>query len=91
MDRTITLRLPNTPARGEIARSTVVALAVKAGMPPLAADRAAAAVAGAVTAKEADEVTIVATLCGSATLVEVTGGHGAPLTFTLSRTPLRRV
>lgn len=90
MDRTITLRLPNTPARGEIARSTVVALAVRAGMTPLAADRAAAAVARAVTAGAAGEVTIVAALGGSATRVEVTGGYAAPLTFTLARTPLRR-
>jgi len=91
MDRTITLRLPNTAARGEIARSTVVALAVRAGMAPLAADRAGAAVAGAVTAIAAGEVTIIATLGTGATLVEVTGGGAAPVTFTLARTPLRQV
>lgn len=91
MDRTITLRLLNTPARGRIARSTITALAVKVGMPPLAADRAAAAVAAAVADMQADEVTIVATLGESATVVEVTGGDAAPATFTLARTPLRRV
>ena len=91
MDRTITLRLLNTPARGRIARSAVTALAVRAGMPPLAADRAAAAVAAAVTDMRADEVTIVATVGESSTVVEVTGGDAAPATFTLARTPLRRV
>jgi hypothetical protein len=91
MDRTITLRLLNTPARGAIARSAIVVLAVKAGMPPLAADRAAAAVAGAVTAMETAEVRIVATLGERSTLVEVSGGEDAPVAFTLERTPLRRV
>ncbi len=91
MDRTITLRLLNTPVRGEIARSTIVVLAVKAGMPPLAADRAAAAVAGAVTGMETDEVRIVATLGERSTRVEVFGGEDAPVSFTLERTPLRRV
>jgi hypothetical protein len=91
MDRTITLRLPNTPARGTIARSTVVALAVKAGMAPLAADRAGAAVAGAVAAITEGEVTIVATLGAGATLIEVTRGGADPVTFTLARTPLRQV
>jgi hypothetical protein len=83
--------LRNTPARGEIARSTVVALAVKAGMQPLAADRTAAAVARAVTAIEADEVAIVASLGESSTFVEVAGGDADPVAFTLERTPLRRV
>ena len=91
MDRTITLRLLNTPARGDVARSTITALAIKAGMPPLAADRAAAAVVAAVTEMRADEVTIVATMGESATVVEVTGDEAAPATFTLARTPLRRV
>jgi hypothetical protein len=91
MDRTITLRLPNTPARRDIARGTVVALAVKTGMAPLAADRAGAAVADAVVAIAADEVTIVATLGAASTLVEVTGGGAPPVAFTLARTPLRQV
>ncbi len=91
MDRTITLRLPNTPARGDIARSAVVALAVKVGMAPLAADRAGAAVAGAVAAIAAGEVTIVATLGERATVVRVMGGDAGPVTFTLERTPLRQV
>jgi hypothetical protein len=91
MDRTITLRMPNTPARGDVARTTVVALAVKAGMAPLAADRAGAAVAAAVAATTADEVTIVATLGADATVVVVTGAGAGPLTYTLERTPLRQV
>jgi hypothetical protein len=91
MDRTITLRLLNTAARGEIAHSTVLALAVKAGMPPLAADRAAGAVAAAVAGIEADEILVVATVGESATHVEVTAGATERLTFTLERTPLRRV
>jgi hypothetical protein len=93
MDRTITLRLPNTPARGEIARHAALALAVKAGLPPLAADRAAGDVARAVTAIDADEVTIVATLSESSVLLEITdGGHAGDgaLTLRLERTPLRR-
>ena len=40
MNRTLTLRLMNTPGRAEIARQAVIALAVRVGMPPLAADRA---------------------------------------------------
>jgi hypothetical protein len=91
MDRTITLRLPNTPARGDIARATVVALAVKAGMAPLAADRAGAAVAGAVAAIAAGEVTILATLGEGATVVQVIGGDAGPVAFTLERTALRQV
>jgi hypothetical protein len=91
MDRTITLRLLNTAARGEIARSTVLALAVKAGMPPLAADRAAGAVAAAVAGSEADEILVVASVGESSTRVEVTGGGTEKLTFMLERTPLRRV
>jgi hypothetical protein len=91
MDRTITLRLLNTPARGEIARGTVLALAVRAGMPPLAADRSAGAVAAAVAAIESDVVLVVATVGEASTAVEVTGGDVPARVFTLARTPLRRV
>jgi hypothetical protein len=91
MDRTITLRLPNTPARGDVARGVVVALAVKAGMTPLAADRAGAAVADAVAAVAAGEVTVAATVGAEATMVEVRGGGTGPVAFTLERTPLRQV
>jgi len=48
MNRTLTLRLMNTPGRAEIARQAVIALAVRAGMPPLAADRAGANVGSVV-------------------------------------------
>jgi hypothetical protein len=106
MDRTITLRLSNTAARGEIARSTVVALAIKAGLPPLAADRAGAKVAAVAAASRANELTIVATLDGSRASFAIAGAGDAPLaalealgatiadgrlTFTLERTPLRQV
>ena len=60
-------------------------------MPPLAADRAGAAVAGAVAAIAAGEVTIVATLGAGATVVQVIGGDAGPVTFTLERTALRQV
>ena len=45
MEPTITLRLLNGPSRGEIARHATTALAVRAGLAPLAADRAGGAVA----------------------------------------------
>ena len=62
MEPTITLRLLNGPSRGEIARHATTALAVRAGLAPLAADRAGSAVAAAVTAAKADEVTLTASL-----------------------------
>jgi len=62
MEPTITLRLLNGPSRGEIARHATTALAVRAGLAPLAADRAGGAVAAAVTAAKADEVTLTASL-----------------------------
>ena len=62
MEPTITLRLLNGPSRGEIARHATTALAVRAGLAPLAADRAGAAVAAAVTTANADEVTLTASL-----------------------------
>lgn len=62
MEPTITLRLLNGPSRGEIARHATTALAVRAGLPPLAADRAGGAVAAAVTAAAAGEITLTASL-----------------------------
>src|SRR6266567_6989242 len=79
MDRTITLRLPNTAARGEIARCTVVALAIKAGLPPVTADRAGAKVAAVASASRANEITIVATLDGPRASFAIAGAGDAPL------------
>ena len=62
MEPTITLRLLNGPSRGEIARHATTALVVRAGLAPLAADRAGGAVAAAVAAADADEVTLTASL-----------------------------
>ena len=71
MEPTITLRLLNGPSRGEIARHATTALAVRAGLAPLAADRAGGAVAAAVTAANADEVTLTASLDHAAAAVTV--------------------
>jgi hypothetical protein len=90
MDRTITLKLPNTPARAAIARSTVVALAVRAGLAPLAADRAGAAAAQAVCAFPTGEVTVVAVPDGTATILRVSG-DGPEHVLRLERAPLRPV
>jgi hypothetical protein len=85
MEPTITLRLLNGPSRGEIARHATTALAVRAGLPPLAADRAGAAVAAAVSAADADEVTMTASLDPTAAEVILTaagawaGGHAEEL------------
>jgi hypothetical protein len=73
MERTLSLRLMNTPARGEIARHAVLAVAVKVGLPPVAADRAGTAVAGVVAACQ-DDVTVTAALDGSAALLTIAGG-----------------
>lgn len=89
MERTITLRLPNTPARGAIARSTVLALAVRAGLAPLAADRAGAAAAEAVAELGSGEVTLLADLDGLATVVRVSGDGGRERVLRLERAPLR--
>ncbi|HXD68645.1 MAG TPA: hypothetical protein VN615_02210 [Gaiellales bacterium] len=62
MEPTITLRLLTGPSRGEIARHATTALAVRAGLAPLAADRAGAAVAAAVASANAAEVTLTAAL-----------------------------
>jgi hypothetical protein len=91
MDRTITLRLPNTPAREAIARSAVLALAVRAGLAPLAADRAGASAAAAVAEIGTAEVTLVAALDGHATVVRVCGDDGSERVLRLERAPLRPV
>jgi hypothetical protein len=62
MDRTLSLRLSNTPARPDVARHLVMALAVGTGMRPLSADRAGAAVARALAACSAPRVEIDAVL-----------------------------
>ena len=72
MEPTITLRLLNGPSRGEIARHATTALAVRAGLAPLAADRAGGAVAAAVTAADADEVMLTASLDQAAAEVILT-------------------
>jgi hypothetical protein len=91
MERTITLRLPNTPAREAIARATVLALAVRAGLAPLAADRAGATAAAAVAALGACEVMLVAASDGSATVVRISGDGGPGQELRLERAPLRPV
>jgi len=72
MEPTITLRLLDGPSRGEIARHATTALAVRAGLAPLAADRAGGAVAAAVTAANAEEVTLTASLDPAAAEVVLT-------------------
>jgi hypothetical protein len=85
MEPTITLRLLNGASRGEIARHATTALAVRAGLPPLAADRAGGAVAVAVAAANADEITMTASLEPAAAEVVLTaagawaGGPAAAL------------
>lgn len=91
MERTITLKLPNTPAREAIARSTVLALAVRAGLAPLAADRAGASAAAAVAEIGTDEVVMVAVADGTATIVRMTGDDGSVRVLRLERAPLRPV
>jgi hypothetical protein len=76
MEPTITLRLLNGPSRGEIARHATTALVVRAGLPPLAADRAGGAVAAAVAAADADEVTLTASLEHTAAEVILTATRG---------------
>ena len=60
MNRTLTLRLMNTPGRAEIARQAVIALAVRVGMPPLAADRAGFNVAAVIAECDDEDVSILA-------------------------------
>ena len=77
MHGTVSLRLTDSPARGEIARHAVIVLAVRVGLPPVAADRAGAAVAAAVRACPRGDITITATLDGESALVAISGGDDA--------------
>ncbi len=77
MHGTVSLRLTDTPARGEIARHAVTAVAVKAGLPPLAADRAGRAVAGIVTSCRDGDVTVTAALEGASAVLTISGGGDA--------------
>ena len=74
MNRTLTLRLMNTPGRAEIARQAVIALAVRAGMPPLAADRAGANVGSVVASCDGDDVAILAEIGASGAELTLIGG-----------------
>jgi hypothetical protein len=71
---TLTLRLTNTPGRGEIARQAVIALAVRAGMPPLAADRAGSSVGAAVAVCGGDDISILARIDSTGAAVSLVGG-----------------
>jgi hypothetical protein len=77
MHGTVLLRLTDTPARGEIARHAVVAIAVKAGLLPPAADRAGIAVAGVVALCREGDVTVTAALDGGTAVVTIAGGGDA--------------
>jgi len=77
MHGTVSLRLTDSPARGDIARHAVIVLAVRVGLPPVAAERAGTAVAAAVRACPGGEVTITATLDGASALVAIAGGDDA--------------
>jgi hypothetical protein len=71
---TLALKLPDTPAREQIARHTVTALAIKAGLPPLAADRAAVAVGSALARASADEISVSASLDKGFVVLTLAGG-----------------
>lgn len=77
MNRTLTLRLTNTPGRDEVARQAVIALAVRAGLPPLAADRAGAAVGAVVASCGQGDVSIEARMDGAGAAVVLIGGDDA--------------
>jgi hypothetical protein len=74
MERTLSLRLSNTAARPDVARHLVMALAVGAGMRPLSADRAGAAVARALTACVAPRVDIDAVLGARSVALTICAG-----------------
>jgi hypothetical protein len=74
MQHTLTLRLTNTAARPEIARQFVAAVAVRAGLTALAADRAAAQVQQALTGQDIARVQLEAALDGKQATVVVSGG-----------------
>jgi hypothetical protein len=82
---TLALKLPDTPAREQIARHTVTALAIKAGLLPLAADRAATAIGSALAQVPADEVSVTAVLDGGAVVLTLAGGSERWRDHVLSR------
>jgi hypothetical protein len=77
MNRTLTLRLTNTPGREEVARQAVIALAVRAGLPPLAADRAGSAVGAVVAGCDDGDVSIRAHVDDDGAALELIGGDEA--------------
>jgi hypothetical protein len=77
MDRTLSLRLSNTPARPDVARHLVMALAVGAGMRPLSADRAGAAVGQTLASCAAARVEIDAVLAARSVMLTICTGDAA--------------
>jgi len=74
MEHTLTLRLTNTSARPEIARQFVAAVAVRGGLTPLAADRAAAQVGRALTGQDLEQIELTAAIEGDGARVDLRGG-----------------
>jgi hypothetical protein len=77
MDHTFTLRVKNTGARRDIVRYGVIALAVRAGLPPLAASRAGTAVGDVASSSPADELTVTAAMEPSSVRLRIDGGDSA--------------
>ncbi len=77
MHGTVSLRLTDSPARGEIARHAVIVLAVRVGIPPVAADRAGTAVGAAVRACRGGVVTMTAAIDGESVDIAIEGGDDA--------------
>ena len=77
MNGTLTLRLTNTPLRAQIARQAVIALAIRAGMPPLAADRAGSSVGAVVASCSDGDVAIHAQVDAAGAHLELVGGDDA--------------
>jgi hypothetical protein len=73
MEHTLTLRLTNTPARQDIARQAAVGIALRVGLPALAADRAAAAIAQAVAHSSDPVLTVQATISDTSALIVLSG------------------
>lgn len=74
MDHTLTLRLTNTPSRPEVARQFMVAVAVRAGLSPLAADRAAARFESVLAGQDLDMITLEAVVDGDQARIVLSGG-----------------
>jgi hypothetical protein len=77
MHGTVSLRLTDSPARDEIARHAVIVLAVRVGMPPVAADRAGTAVGAAVRACRGAVVTMTAVIDAELVEIAIEGGDDA--------------